>query len=93
MPFELGLPKRLRDAGWKVKIRDKERLEPPHVTILRRFRSWRVSLRDGRFLDADDSWAEIDPEVRSVIQANWDEIIRQWDHRYPSNSVSSTDDD
>jgi len=35
MPFELQLPRNLKADGWKVKIFDKEELEPPHVTVLR----------------------------------------------------------
>ena len=30
MPFELPLPKKLKAESWKVKIREKERVEPPH---------------------------------------------------------------
>ncbi len=41
MPYELLLPSRVRAQGWKVKIRDKERLEPPHATVLKRMESWR----------------------------------------------------
>ena len=50
MPHALELPKRLKAQGWKVKIREKERLEPPHVTIMCRRKEWRLSLRDGEFL-------------------------------------------
>ena len=61
MPFVLQLLKVLSQAGWKVKIYDFERLEPPHVTILRKFEeTWRLSLRDGKFMDAGDKWSQID---------------------------------
>lgn len=33
--YELRLPPALQKARWKVKIRDKENREPPHVTIIR----------------------------------------------------------
>ena len=36
MPFNLELPEALKQAGWKVKIHDSERLEPPHVTVYRK---------------------------------------------------------
>jgi len=32
MPLQLNLPERLLHEGWKVKIRDRERVEPPHAT-------------------------------------------------------------
>jgi len=35
MAFALTLTTALKRARWKVKIRDKETREPPHVTILR----------------------------------------------------------
>ena len=34
MPFELPLTRRLKVEGWNVKIREQERVEPPHVTIM-----------------------------------------------------------
>lgn len=49
MAFDLPLPVPLRKQGWRVKIRDKERLEPPHATILRRTTAWRLSLRTAEF--------------------------------------------
>ena len=47
MPYVLALVQALLQAGWKVKIHDFERLEPPHVTIYCKRRKWRLSLRDG----------------------------------------------
>jgi len=57
MPYILLLLKALKQAGWKVKIHDSERLEPPHVTIYQKMRKWRLSLRDGKFLDRGDKWS------------------------------------
>lgn len=54
MPYDLELPRPLKKRGWKAKIHDLERLEPPHVTIYRKLRKWRLSLRDGHFLDRGD---------------------------------------
>jgi hypothetical protein len=51
MPFDLRLARQLAKAGWKVKIRDKERLEEPHLTIIKGTRSWRIGLRSRAFLD------------------------------------------
>ena len=56
MAFSLELPVDLRKAGWKVKIRDRERLEPPHVTIPLKASAWRLDLRTGQFLEPGASW-------------------------------------
>ena len=97
MPYDLPLHRVLRKAGWRVKIHDFERLEPPHVTILRGTREWRIGLRDGAFLiPPGGSWREIDEEVRKAIEDNWTELQEVWDQKYPSNLVSSeeaVDDD
>lgn len=51
MAYGLDLPKKLKARGWKVKIRDRERLEPPHVTVFHRNEDpWRIDLRSGGFL-------------------------------------------
>ncbi|HVS11835.1 MAG TPA: hypothetical protein VMS76_18355 [Planctomycetota bacterium] len=70
MPFALELPDHLRRAGWKVKVRDKERLEPPHVTILFKARTWRLDLGTREFLERGSGWAGIDPRVRAAIEAS-----------------------
>ncbi len=92
MPFRLGLPKKLRGLGWKVKIQDKERLEPPHVTVWHRDRVWRISLRSGEFMvPPGGNWKEIEPAVRALIEAeeNWQALRDAWDAMYPHNPVSS----
>lgn len=87
MPYILQLLQALRQAGWKVKIHDFERLEPPHITIYHKMRKWRVSLRDGGFLDRGDRWSQIEGEVRQEIVRNWDLLIREWDAIHPDNPV------
>jgi hypothetical protein len=94
MAHELALPKRLKARGWKVKIREKERLEPPHVTILCRHKVWRLGLRDGSFLvPPGGRWSEIDDELRDIIEENWKALQEAWDRKYPSNPISSEEDD
>ena len=92
MPFQLILPKKLRVRGWKVKIQEKERLEPPHVTIWHGEDMWRISLRDRSFIvPPGGGWKEIDNEVRTLIEdeTNWKTLCDRWDRKYPSNPVSS----
>ncbi len=94
MPFSLDLPKRLRVKGWKVKIQEKERLEPPRVTVWHGEEVWRIGLRDRRFLvPPGGGWKDIDQEVRTLIEDedHWEQLRNAWDQRYPSNPVSSTE--
>jgi len=94
MPHDVKLPNAEAQAGWKVKIREKERLEPPHVTILHRGRSRRVGLRDGAFLvPPGGSWNEIPVAVREAIEDAWEDLRRAWDAKYPSNPIGGDDDD
>ena len=93
MPLDLELILTLKRAGWKVKIYDLERLEPPHVTILFKGRSWRLSLRDGSFLDRGHGWSQIHDGVRAAIEAAWEELQQAWDEMHPDNPMTSQDDD
>ena len=94
MPYDLQLSQALKQAGWKVKIHDAERLEPPHVTIYRKFDDkWRLSLRDGNFMDKGHKWSQIDDGVRQAIEDNWDTLIAEWDAIHPDNSVHGDDDE
>jgi hypothetical protein len=93
MPHALDLPKRLKAKGWKVKIREKERLEPPHVTIMCGKREWRVGLRDKEFLVLPGGkWADIDDELRKIIDNSWKKLQEAWDRKYPSNPISSMEE-
>lgn len=93
MPYVLQLPQALRQAGWKVKIHDFERLETPHATIYCKKRKWRVSLRDGSFLDRGDKWSQIDETVRASIEASWNTLGDEWDAIHPDNPVSGEEND
>ena len=89
MPYVLQLPHVLKQAGWKVKIHDSERLEPPHVTIYQKMRKWRLSLRDKMFLDQGDKWSQIDPVVKDAIldAENWNRLKQEWDKIHADNPV------
>src|SRR3954471_13732599 len=94
MPFELSLPKKLKARGWKVKIREKERVEPPHVTVMHHEEDWRIGLRDKQLLVPPGGRLKgIDPEVMRIIEENWDRLIEAWDAKYPENPVSGAEDD
>ena len=96
MAFSLDLPDPLSSEGWKVKIRDKERLEPPHVTIFHGRRVWRLGLRDRMFLiPPGGNWNQIDQRVRTAIEseATWRRLCDAWDRMYPPNPISAVGDD
>lgn len=89
MAFSLPLPAAWRSQGWKVKIRDKERLEPPHVTILRGTRAWRLGLRTGKFLDSEPDPADVPLELVTEVRRHWPRLQEEWDTMYPKNLVKS----
>jgi hypothetical protein len=94
MPFDLPLPKTLKAEGWKAKIREKERVEPPHVTIMHKADEWRLGLRDKQLLvPPGGRIKDIDPEVMRIIDENWEQLIEAWDRKYPDNPVSSARDE
>ena len=90
MPYSVELPKRLKAEGWNLKIRDRERLEAPHVTIMCRTKEWRLGLRDVCFLiPPGGRWADLPQGVRHALiyDGAWDVLQREWDRRYPENPV------
>ncbi len=87
MPFDLDLSATLRTQGWRVKIQERERLEPPHVTIRRRMKTWRMDLRSGRFLDRQPPVREVPAALVEHIHARLAELRDAWDRMYPDNPV------
>jgi hypothetical protein len=89
MTFALPLSPEWSSQGWKAKIRDRERLEPPHVTILRKTLAWRLSLRDGAFLDAEPDPRQVPSALVREVRARFPLLRAAWDERYPDNPVNS----
>ncbi len=89
MAFTLDLPARWANQRWKVKIRDRERNEPPHVTIMRGTRGWRWGLRDRAFLDQEPDPKDVPPEILRLVEENLERLITVWDAMYPENPVAS----
>lgn len=93
MAYALLLADEWRTQGWKVKIRDDERNETPHATVLRRRQAWRLSLRTGRFMDSHPDPAEVPRELVAYV---WDQrpaLCRAWYVMYPENPVFTQDDE
>ena len=80
-----NLPQHLKDQGWKVKIRDKERAEPPHVSIIKKKETWRWSLRDQSFLDKKPPPKKIPAELTEHLRSNLEILTKIWDQMYPHN--------
>lgn len=89
MPFNLPMPEPWRSRGWKVKIAEKERVEPPHATIIHRSCRWRLGLRDGAFLDEDPDPAEVPRDLVTLVKDELEVLGEAWDEMYPHNPVSS----
>ena len=89
MPFDLPLPEPLRKARWKVKIREKESREPPHVTILQRTNAWRINLWSGEFMDQNPDPADVPREILAYLKipSIWQLLCDEWDRKYPQNPV------
>lgn len=87
MPFEVKLPKKKKDEKWIVKIREKERVEPPHVTVIRKTKTWRWNLRDQKFMDKEPSPREVSKEVVKVLKKRRARLVKEWDKMYPHNPV------
>ena len=91
MPFALTLPEPWANRGWRAKIRDRERLEPPHVTVLYKTSAWRFDLRTEAFLDKEPSPKEVPEEVIGAVRSNLALLRLEWDRMYPENRISSTE--
>lgn len=89
MPLQLRLPERLSNEGWKVKIRDRERVESPHATMIRGSRRWRWDLRSRQFMDAQPNPRDVPGELRALLTAHHADLTRAWDATYPKNPVGS----
>ena len=92
MACTFNLPKRFKDQGWKLKIRDRERVEPPHVSLIHGIRTWRFCLRNGAFLDKVPPPRDVPAEVVHELVRRLDEFTVVWDRLYPENPVSSGGD-
>jgi hypothetical protein len=93
MARAFDLPAQLAAALWKLKIRDKERTEPPHVSVLKGTQCWRWGLRERAFLDAKPPPGDVPKALVEHLAAIHDEMCAAWDEMYPHNPVTSQDTD
>jgi hypothetical protein len=93
MARTFDLPAQLVAALWEVKIRDKERTEPPHASVLRGTQCWRWGLRERAFLDARPAPSDVPKALVEYLGAIHGEMCGAWDEMYPHNPVTSEDND
>lgn len=96
MALNVSLPKREHSEGWRLKIRDNERLEPPHVTVLFKGTAiGRWGLRERAFLVPPAcSLNDVPQAVRDLLgdDATFKAMCEHWDKTYASNPVGGSDD-
>lgn len=91
MPTSFSVLAPYDQRGWQLKIRDKERVEPPHVSILYKTRCWRFGLRERDLLDEVPPRRAVPRAILDDITARTDEFARAWNQLYPENPVNSVD--
>ncbi len=72
---------------WKLKIRDRERLEPPHVSLLKGTECWRIDLRTAAILDREPDPAAVPRALRQHMRKNRNLYIKRWNELDPENPV------
>jgi hypothetical protein len=95
MAFDLALTDSLKRQSWKVKIADKERVEPPHATIIHRTTRWRYGLRERAFLEDEPDPQGVPNELIKFIKQEETHklLVAAWNRMYPNNPVAGGDDD
>lgn len=92
MARQLPLPTGLLKEGWKVKIRDRERVEPPHATVIRGQSEWRWALRSRRFMDREPDPRGVPNDVVTLLALHHAQLVAWWDEMYPENPVGPIED-
>lgn len=87
MAVRFEVPEPFNSQRWQIKIRDKERTEPPHVSILFRRQTWRVGIRDGQLLDRQPSPRLLPRALLDHVRANLSTYGPVWDAHYSENLV------
>ena len=91
MPEAFQLPSKLKLAKWKVKIREKETVEPPHATVINGTKAWRWNLREKKFMDKEPPQRDVPKAIKKFLKEKQVDLIAAWDKKYPFNKVESTE--
>ena len=92
MPITFDISADLKKSGWKVKIREKETVEPPHVTVINGLKAWRWDLREKKFMDKKPPKKLVPTAIVKFLKENHGDIVAAWDKKYPLNKVASGDE-
>ena len=84
------LPANLKKAGWTLKIRDRERSEPPHSTVIHKTGRWRWDLREKKFMDKEPPPRDVPKAIKNFLKKteNHTAMVEAWDKMYPHNKVA-----
>jgi hypothetical protein len=83
--YDLDVPRRWKP--WKVKIREDERSEEPHVTFIHKTTYYRWGLRQREFMDDPPPPRNVPPELVAWVEEQWETLRTEWDAKYPHNPV------
>jgi hypothetical protein len=89
-PFQVPAPWGAR--GWGIKIRDRERIEEPHVSVFFKTTVWRFGLRSTQFLDVEPDPGDVPRGLLRHLEDHLEEYVAAWDAMYPENPVASEEE-
>lgn len=92
LPADIKLKCKYKDH-WKLKIHDKEEVEPPHVTIYGPGEKWRWDLRDKKFMDKEPPPRDVHKEIVKEVGERWVEISYEWNLIHADNPVDIDEDE
>ncbi len=72
-----------------MKVWDRERVEPPHIAIMRKTNFWRWGLRNEQFLDSEPDPKEVPEEILQAVRESITLLRSTWDRMYPENPIVS----
>jgi hypothetical protein len=85
MAFSLLLPSDLTSAGWKLKIRDQEGREDPHITFIRGTTTYRWNLRTRDFMDRKPDPGDVPDHLVEIANNHHGLLVLEWARMYPEN--------
>lgn len=89
MSVEFDLSAALKSSGWKVNIREKETVEPHHASVINGLDTWRWNSREKKFMDKQPPPRSVPKEIKQFLEKNHDQIVSEWDKKYPLSPVQS----
>ena len=63
------------------------------MTIMRRTKAWRLSLRSLQFLDREPPPGDVPKKLADLVRAGAAALRTAWDRMYRNNPVSTEEDD